>query len=206
MKRPQQTSAFNVKQRYGYFLVFCVDLNHLINYWYKCEVMDVIKLDIFIEMVHLGHHWYFCINHVWMAKQMKWNLICSNNYNVIPSSLKYKSHFSRRFNCWSLRCSWSIACRFPYEPCTGMVTLGQYPSVPSGSYPSGHYLPRTIPTRKLPPPPPPPPPDNTHSDITHLGQYPLGHYPPGTIPTRTLPIWDNTHSDITHLGQYSPGH
>ena len=29
----------------------------------------------------------------------------------IPSSLSYKSHFSRQLNCWSLRCSWSIACR-----------------------------------------------------------------------------------------------
>ena len=29
----------------------------------------------------------------------------------IPSSLQYKPHFSRQLNCWSLRCSWSIACR-----------------------------------------------------------------------------------------------
>ena len=29
----------------------------------------------------------------------------------IPSSLYYKAHFSRQLNCWSLRCSWSIACR-----------------------------------------------------------------------------------------------
>ena len=29
----------------------------------------------------------------------------------IPSSLEYKTHFSRQLNCWSLRCSWSIACR-----------------------------------------------------------------------------------------------
>ena len=28
-----------------------------------------------------------------------------------PSSLQYKSHFSRQLICWSLRCSWSIACR-----------------------------------------------------------------------------------------------
>ena len=27
------------------------------------------------------------------------------------SSLKYKMHFSRQLNCWSLRCIWSIACR-----------------------------------------------------------------------------------------------
>ena len=29
----------------------------------------------------------------------------------IPSSLQYKTHFSRQLNWWSLRCSWSIACR-----------------------------------------------------------------------------------------------
>ena len=29
----------------------------------------------------------------------------------VPSSLWYKTHFSRQLNCWSLRCSWSIACR-----------------------------------------------------------------------------------------------
>ena len=29
----------------------------------------------------------------------------------IPSSLWYKTHFSSQLNCWSLRCSWSIACR-----------------------------------------------------------------------------------------------
>ena len=28
----------------------------------------------------------------------------------IPSSLEYKTHFSSQLNCWSLRCSWSIAC------------------------------------------------------------------------------------------------
>ena len=26
-------------------------------------------------------------------------------------TVKYKTHFSRQLNCWSLRCSWSIACR-----------------------------------------------------------------------------------------------
>ena len=31
--------------------------------------------------------------------------------NEIPSSLYYKTHFSRQLDCWSLRCSWSIACR-----------------------------------------------------------------------------------------------
>ena len=28
-----------------------------------------------------------------------------------PPNLKYKPHSSRPCNCWSLRCSWSIACR-----------------------------------------------------------------------------------------------
>ena len=29
----------------------------------------------------------------------------------VPWGLLYKAHFSRQLNCWSLRCSWSIACR-----------------------------------------------------------------------------------------------
>ena len=29
----------------------------------------------------------------------------------VPSSLEYKAHISRQMNCWSRRCSWSIACR-----------------------------------------------------------------------------------------------
>ena len=29
----------------------------------------------------------------------------------LPSSLWYKTHFNRQLNCWSLRCSWSIACQ-----------------------------------------------------------------------------------------------
>ena len=29
----------------------------------------------------------------------------------LPSSLSYKTHCSRQLNCWSLTCSWSIACR-----------------------------------------------------------------------------------------------
>ena len=29
----------------------------------------------------------------------------------LPSSIYYLTHFSWQFNCWSLRCSWSIVCR-----------------------------------------------------------------------------------------------
>ena len=32
-------------------------------------------------------------------------------YIWTPSKLEYKPHLSRQYNCWSLRCSWSIACR-----------------------------------------------------------------------------------------------
>ena len=31
--------------------------------------------------------------------------------DIIQPNLQYKSHFSRQLNCWSFRCSWSIACR-----------------------------------------------------------------------------------------------
>ena len=30
---------------------------------------------------------------------------------LLPSSLVYKAHVIRQLNCWSIRCSWSIACR-----------------------------------------------------------------------------------------------
>ena len=29
----------------------------------------------------------------------------------IPSNLQYKTHVSRQWNCWPLRCSWIMACR-----------------------------------------------------------------------------------------------
>ena len=37
--------------------------------------------------------------------------MCPSERNELPSSLSYKAHFNRQLNCWSLRCSWSIACR-----------------------------------------------------------------------------------------------
>ena len=36
------------------------------------------------------------------------NIVC---FWKIPSSLQYKMHLSRQLSCWSLGCSWSIACR-----------------------------------------------------------------------------------------------
>ena len=49
----------------------------------------------------------------------------------VPSSLSYKTHFSRQWNCRSLRCSWSIACRrcsnyiFILELTPGFIGLGK---------------------------------------------------------------------------------
>ena len=31
-------------------------------------------------------------------------------FHDVPSGLEYKPQFRRQLNCWSLRCSWSIAC------------------------------------------------------------------------------------------------
>ena len=49
----------------------------------------------------------------------------------LPSSLWYKTHFSRQWNCRSLRCSWSIACRrcsnyiFILDLTPGFIGLGK---------------------------------------------------------------------------------
>ena len=38
---------------------------------------------------------------------------------VLPSSFQYKMYFSRRLNCWSLRCSWSI----DYRCCSNYILI-----------------------------------------------------------------------------------
>ena len=49
----------------------------------------------------------------------------------LPSSLLYKTHPSRQYNCRSLRCSWSIACRrcsnyiFILDLTPGFIGLGE---------------------------------------------------------------------------------
>ena len=49
----------------------------------------------------------------WIAI-MPWDyLICQSRVQIVvalPSNIWYKSHICRQLNCWSLRCSWSIAC------------------------------------------------------------------------------------------------
>ena len=66
-------------------------------------------------MPSLGHnelmHYLYCICQYhgclisWLCKEPgHWQ------YRSTIKSL-YKTHFSRLLNCWSLRCSWSIACR-----------------------------------------------------------------------------------------------
>ena len=50
---------------------------------------------------------------------------------ALPSNLWYKSHLSRQWNCWSLRHSWSIACRrcsiyiFIHDLTLGFYGLGK---------------------------------------------------------------------------------
>ena len=48
------------------------------------------------------------LNHVLETKtnNPRLSAICN-----LPSSFLYKTHLSWQLNCWSLRCSWSIACR-----------------------------------------------------------------------------------------------
>ena len=50
-----------------------------------------------------------------VAMAQRWRSQGINSYGHdgldLPSSLQYKSHLSRQLHCWSLRCSWSIACR-----------------------------------------------------------------------------------------------
>ena len=36
---------------------------------------------------------------------------CVIDNAILPSNLSNKTHLSMQLNCWSLRCSWSIACR-----------------------------------------------------------------------------------------------
>ena len=36
---------------------------------------------------------------------------CDLNMSILPSNLQYQMPLSRQYNCWSYRCSWSIACR-----------------------------------------------------------------------------------------------
>ena len=45
------------------------------------------------------------------------------SYQILPSRLQYKTHYIRQFNCWSFRCSWSIACRRYIYIYTGEMTL-----------------------------------------------------------------------------------
>ena len=49
--------------------------------------------------------------HEGLMRDMKWSARWNDTNLSLPASLSYKSHLSRPLNCWSLRCSWSIACR-----------------------------------------------------------------------------------------------
>ena len=66
---------------------------------------------------------YTCFWHHWSHKYM---------YMYLPSDLLYKMHLSRQYNCWLLKCSWSIACRrcsnyiFILNVTLGFNGLGRY--------------------------------------------------------------------------------
>ena len=56
------------------------------------------------------------MGHRWAGVLLYYTIIavktqCLDGALWIPSSLLYKTHFSKQLHCWSLRCSWSIACR-----------------------------------------------------------------------------------------------
>ena len=79
--------------------------------------------------VHAPNQWetalHWNIASHWLGEYTKWseegkkssmdnslrNSIAYPSILLLPSSLSYKTHLSRQFNCWSLRCSWSIACQ-----------------------------------------------------------------------------------------------
>ena len=106
----------------------------IINLWLHPVLPGTIELKVNLETktIFHGHHinesekvywvWRYglgCFNPlIWI----KGNQISIANVMVVifvvgipclyvPSNLSYKTHLRRQQNCWSLRCSWSIACR-----------------------------------------------------------------------------------------------
>ena len=79
-----------------------------------------VSLNYRVSFEYFGGNWLcFNLTIVWSSRI------------ILPSSLNYKTHFSRQLNCWSLRCSWSIACQrcssyiFIVDATTGLNGLGK---------------------------------------------------------------------------------
>ena len=78
-------------------------LQHHINYW----LVDT--------LLHQKQWWYYKWNplaHMHQSNIKPSHLLKTKLCTcTIPSNLWYKSHLRGQWNCRSLRCSWSIACR-----------------------------------------------------------------------------------------------
>ena len=59
----------------------------------------------------MGLKWHHKSIKSWQSLVPICKTFCLVSTKPLPSSLWYKTHFSRQLNCWPLRCSWSIACR-----------------------------------------------------------------------------------------------
>ena len=85
------------------------------------DLLWIYHHDNHVHVIHITHMLWGCITGTiiwlpWRASECT-EIIKKCKYvfmfltTKLPSSLFYKTHFSRQSNCWSLRCSWSIACR-----------------------------------------------------------------------------------------------
>ena len=94
-------------------LVFAIDYRHQ----EECFLLNKLNNDVHPCLTNQWVFFYFeTISmlhnalHYRMSKHMSNTRQRFFSHYHIPSSLGYKAHFSRQLNCWSLRCSLSIAC------------------------------------------------------------------------------------------------
>ena len=93
--------------------------------WYDMVINGMMWCDMWCDMIWYmlwyDMTWYdICRDVTWRDMTWHWHdmtwqdMTCVVYVSLtkdIPSSLLYKTHFSRQLNCWSRRCSWSIPCR-----------------------------------------------------------------------------------------------
>ena len=66
---------------------------------------------LWISFINRKHIYKIYINYVIMIIYISKQKPSTTAKHPLPSNLQYKLHLCRQWNCWSLRCSWSIACR-----------------------------------------------------------------------------------------------
>ena len=59
------------------------------------------------KIIPVARQGYCCLREFWDVLDSLW----ITKGLKVPSNIQYKLHLSRHLNCWSLRCSWSFACR-----------------------------------------------------------------------------------------------